>query len=160
MEITATTEGKFKMSSTYRIARTFYDDHKNRGLPSGHIIKNMKSTVIVELDEDDYSELLNDAEYYGWDMMKEIDSSLKYICSSARRVFDSLNTQGWPTGELSDEYKEAKRIVAEEIAFQQSDEGKALRKQAIEDEQKRADEYEMQHQEIVARMKMRYAEYQ
>jgi len=47
-----------------KVPLLFYFDHKGRDLPSGKIIKEYSKYVLVELNEDEFSELLSDAEYY------------------------------------------------------------------------------------------------
>ena len=49
---------------TYRIPTKFYLDHKARELPSGKVIKSGKLFTIVELTNDELTDLIDDASYY------------------------------------------------------------------------------------------------
>lgn len=43
---------------------TFYDDHADRELASGEVIKRTTHRVLIEATKNDLNELLSDAEYY------------------------------------------------------------------------------------------------
>ena len=59
----------------------FYFDHKDRDLPSGKIIKQTQTYVMVELTPDELDEIRSDADYY-WEMRDEM-TDLRSITSSA-----------------------------------------------------------------------------
>ena len=49
---------------TLELPARFYDDHADRDLPAGTLLKRLHKRVIVELDAAAYGELLNDADHY------------------------------------------------------------------------------------------------
>ena len=59
----------------------FYYDHRDRDLPSGKILKETRTYVMVELTLDELDEIKSDASYY-WDMRDEM-TDLRSITSSA-----------------------------------------------------------------------------
>ena len=55
---------------TLKITKTFLWDHDNRGLPLPNIVKETKQHVWIEINftHVGYMDLIDDAEYYGWEM--------------------------------------------------------------------------------------------
>lgn len=52
------------MTKTYRLPPAFYWDHVSRELPAGRVVKELARSVVVELDEEAFDDLLSDAEFY------------------------------------------------------------------------------------------------
>lgn len=50
--------------TTYRLPPAFYFDHIGRDLPGGTIVRQTKTYVVVDLTDEDRSELLSDAQHY------------------------------------------------------------------------------------------------
>ncbi len=55
---------------TLKITKTFLYDHEDRGLPMPNIVKETKQHAWIEINftHAGYIDLMNDAEYYGWEM--------------------------------------------------------------------------------------------
>lgn len=83
------------ITKIYRIAGTFAEDHWGRDLGrTDVIIKATSKGIVVEMDEDGYSDMLSDAEYY-WEMRDEMEG-LDYLTRSAKRVAAALIKAGAP----------------------------------------------------------------
>ena len=79
-----------------RLPRTFYEDHRDRDLPSGTPKKWLKNQVDVELTFDEWKELLSDARFYADPDMgfAKNDPYLKGIVSSATKTVKRLEMYG------------------------------------------------------------------
>lgn len=51
-----------------RLPRAFYWDHVSRDLPSGLVVRDCQKHVVVEITEEDWTELRSDAEHYAHSM--------------------------------------------------------------------------------------------
>jgi hypothetical protein len=78
---------------TYDVPSRFYFDHKYRDLPSGRIIKELARTVRVELNQEEYDELLDDAKHYAETFSGfDVEPYLRGLAASARATVRSLAT--------------------------------------------------------------------
>lgn len=83
-------------TKTYRLARTFCEDHWDRGCgETDKVLREMKRIVEVELDIDGFRDMLSDADYY-WDLRTEMGGD--ELCRSAKCVLDALEKAGPPEG--------------------------------------------------------------
>ena len=83
-------------TKVYRIARTFAEDHWGRDLGNNdHVIKVTRTQVVVEMDDEGYSDMLSDAEHYACDG-GGFDSEYRYLMQSAQRVAAALIKAGAP----------------------------------------------------------------
>ena len=70
---------------TVKLPTRFYDDHADRGLPAGDLVKRTKRYVVVELDAAAYGELISDAEHYAdRSQFDQRDPFLRGLCTSAK----------------------------------------------------------------------------
>jgi hypothetical protein len=80
-------------TNTYQIPKRFYDDHVDRDLPGGTIIKSTKRHYTIELSDADRDELLSDADYYT-DQSAAFDPDLFGVIASARATARAIrNTE-------------------------------------------------------------------
>lgn len=70
-------------------SRRFYDDHVARDLPAGRIVRETKTTITVELDEEAFDDLLSDAFHYT-SLDTYGDRFLAGLRSSARSTYALL----------------------------------------------------------------------
>lgn len=91
--------------ATYRLPPAFYEDHCARDLPAGTVVRTTKRSVYVELDADDYAELLSDARHYA-DRASGFDGLLG-LRSSARATVNALVALGAPEDEHAEADAEA-----------------------------------------------------
>ena len=83
-------------TKTYRLARTFCEDHWYRGCgDTDTIVSESNPFVVVEMDAAGYADMLSDADYY-WTCRDQFDSDYRNLCASARRVRDALIKAGPP----------------------------------------------------------------
>jgi hypothetical protein len=68
----------------------FYDDHVGRGLPSGQELTRTTGRVSVELDQDSYRDLLEDAELYVDMGVAEFGREMLGLIASARATVVAL----------------------------------------------------------------------
>lgn len=75
------------------VSATFYDDHCSRDLLAGTVVREMKTLTVVDLNEEQFVDLLEDARYYADCMVgfSDGDSYVRTLASSARRVVKELN---------------------------------------------------------------------
>ena len=61
---------KGETMETLKITKTFLWDHESRGLPMPNIVKETKQYAWIEINftHAGYVDLMDDAEYYGWEM--------------------------------------------------------------------------------------------
>jgi hypothetical protein len=72
------------------IPSVFYWDHVDRDLPAGEIIKSYANgRLFVRLDEDEFNELLSDAEYYA-EGGGGLTSEYRGLMASARATVKAL----------------------------------------------------------------------
>ena len=83
-------------TKTYRLARTFCEDHWDRGCgETDKVLREMTRLVEVELDIDGFRDMLSDADYY-WDLRGEM--GMADLARSAKCVLDALEKVGPPEG--------------------------------------------------------------
>lgn len=107
--------GRKMASKIYTISRVFAEDHWGRECgKSDVVIRGNKRTVRVLLDDDGYSDMLSDAEYY-YDCRADFEEGYKDVIQSARRVMNTLKKVGPPVGEVPDKklFKDFGAWVAE-----------------------------------------------
>lgn len=95
-------EGRAQLAGlgrVYRVARRFYDDHVERALPGGRLLRATKLIVTVELDGEEYLELLSDARYYATEMTGAGYGDSGMV-ASAGSVVRALEKAGAPTEPL------------------------------------------------------------
>lgn len=74
-----------------KLPRIFWEDHRDRDLPSGRLIKEFKHQVMVNLNREDYEELLSDARHYSSDAMGTWEGDYaKSVKRSAKRTVRTL----------------------------------------------------------------------
>jgi hypothetical protein len=82
--------------STYRVPPTFYDDHVDRDLPAGTVIRRNKKFVYVDLTADELADLRSDAAYYA-DALDNgeftDDDWLRSVARSAQSTVAALDKQ-------------------------------------------------------------------
>ena len=84
------------MPKTYRLAPTFWWDHVSRDLATDDCVKTAgRYCVYVDLDPEQYSELLSDAEHYAADD-GGFDPMYRDLMKSAQRVVEVLRKEGPP----------------------------------------------------------------
>ena len=102
---------------TYRVARSFYDDHVERDLVEGEatVTRKSRSFVDVEMDRDAYDALLSDADYYATEMRdpENVDRHTIALSRSAERVAVKLRAAGAPDPVPADVADERARVRAE-----------------------------------------------
>lgn len=92
------------MIRRYRLAPNFVNDHWARALPedpaavSDRVVET-RNSILVELDERGYDELLSDANYYATQMVSAgfNDPYARALCRSAARVAAKLVIEGRPS---------------------------------------------------------------
>lgn len=74
-----------------RIPRTFFDDHKDRDLPTPAVVHQTKRHVWVRADDPHMPELLSDARYYD-EMGRDggFDSSVRGVVLAARALLTTM----------------------------------------------------------------------
>jgi hypothetical protein len=79
---------------TIRIPKIFYNDHRDRDLPSPVVVNESKSHYWIDASDHDISELLSDATYYstsvGW---SEQWDSIRGLVYSARATVKALSVK-------------------------------------------------------------------
>jgi hypothetical protein len=89
------TKGKHMATKTYRLARTFCEDHWERDCgQTDTVLRVTERFVTVTLDDEGYADMLSDADYY-WSCRDQFDG-YSAIIASASRVLDALRKQGPP----------------------------------------------------------------
>jgi hypothetical protein len=77
-----------------RIPKIFYNDHRDRDLPSPVVVNESKSHYWIDASDPDISELLSDATYYstsvGW---SEQWDSIRGLVYSARATVKALSVK-------------------------------------------------------------------
>lgn len=79
---------------TYKLPPAFYFDHVRRDLPGGTIVKQANSYVVVELTDDECSELLSDAKFYAEAGVQEFGFECAGLVRSAKATVKALTSQG------------------------------------------------------------------
>lgn len=84
---------------TTDVPTMFYDDHLNRGLEGGTIVKRLARTTRVELDEAAFGELLGDA--WAYEDPRDFAEDFRGLCMSAKATARRLLAVAtpWPTPE-------------------------------------------------------------
>lgn len=72
-----------------RLPRIFYEDHRDRDLPSGSPKRWLRNQVDVELTREEFDELLSDAHHYASDQGWDFDG-MRSLCASATRTVKAL----------------------------------------------------------------------
>lgn len=80
------------METIIRVAKTFVDDHIERELPYGRIVKETKTTYTLSCTTEEWMELLSDADHYSL-MAGFYGSDYRHICSSATAVARAIRKQ-------------------------------------------------------------------
>ena len=79
---------------TIRIPKIFYNDHRDRDLPSPVVVNETSSHYWINASDPDISELLSDATYYstsvGW---SEQWDSIRGLVYSARATVKALSVK-------------------------------------------------------------------
>jgi len=75
---------------TYDLPKHFYWDHEGRMLPSGTVIKELANKMRVQLNKDEYDEMLSDAEHYMDTFWIDEDRHLRGLALSARATVRAL----------------------------------------------------------------------
>ena len=83
------------MTNLIKIPQGFYDDHKERDLPSPEIVKETKTHYWIKADDPDIPELISDADYYYtmWNM-GAWENYLFGTCMSAKATLKALRQKG------------------------------------------------------------------
>jgi len=91
-------------TKTYRLARTFSQDHWDRDCgDTDNVLRATDRLVWVEMDVDGYRDMLTDADYY-WDLRGEME--MAELARSAKCVLDALVKAGPPEGYAVERYEE------------------------------------------------------
>ncbi len=86
-------------TKVYRVSPTFWWDHVSRGLASEEVVRSAgRFCVYVELDDEQYDELLADAVFYAEDGPGFDFDDYRSLQESARRVRAVLAKEGPPEG--------------------------------------------------------------
>lgn len=77
---------------TIRLPKTFWEDHTNRDLPGGKLIKSLATKVDIEATRDELVELASDADYY-YESFRDEGSGFCTIglARSAKATLDAIN---------------------------------------------------------------------
>lgn len=81
--------------TVYRIPKVFYEDHIDRDLDGGTVVRSTKSHHYVDLDDAAYAELVSDADHYS--DQTQFDAWMFGVCTSARATWKTLTAQGPPS---------------------------------------------------------------
>lgn len=73
-------------SLEFKLPKAFYDDHRDRGLPSGRVVKELSRFYVVRLGPDEYKELLSDARHYASGHSWGMEVSIGLIASARATV--------------------------------------------------------------------------
>ena len=84
-------------TKTYRLPKRFYDDHIERDCLEGVFVRETKSHIYIELDSEEYGDLLSDADYYS--DASQFEPDMMGLVSSARATYSALIKQGAPDSE-------------------------------------------------------------
>lgn len=75
--------------STYKVPPTFYEDHVSRDLAGGRVVKRTARAVTVDLDAEEYADLLDDAEHYST-AVRDMGREYAGLQASARATVRAL----------------------------------------------------------------------
>ncbi len=78
--------------TVFSLPRTFYDDHVDRDLPGGRIIKTTQRQVTVALTQPELAELKSDAEYYASEW-RHMGPAYRHLGQSAKATVTAINRQ-------------------------------------------------------------------
>lgn len=83
------------------VPQRFHDDHTGRDLPGGRLLKTLARTYRVELDQEEFEELLSDARHYAGDAMSEwVSEDFAFamaVVQSARATVRKLESSDAPS---------------------------------------------------------------
>jgi hypothetical protein len=80
----------------YRLPPKFYDDHVARDLDGGTVVRRSERRVTVELDAEQFADLLDDAEFYVEMGTREYGPDYAPLIKSAAATARALIRQGAP----------------------------------------------------------------
>lgn len=92
------------MPLTIKLPPAFYNDHVSRDLPSGTVLKETKSYVLVELDDVAFADLLSDAEYYDSERQAfgfEFAGLCRSAAATAKRLRAAIDEHGLTVADCS-----------------------------------------------------------
>jgi hypothetical protein len=76
-----------------KVPPVFYWDHCGRDLPAGEVLKETNAYVLIALNQNEYSELLSDAEFHS-DCASWAGNEYRGLQSSARAMVRALGKVG------------------------------------------------------------------
>lgn len=78
---------------TVKVPARFYNDHEERELPSGTVIKGNSHRITVELDKEELHELLSDARYYSDPHGPYVDAALRRSAQRTVKILEAHRPQ-------------------------------------------------------------------
>lgn len=78
--------------NTYRLPKVFYDDHINRDLLGGNIIKETRTHYFIELSPEAHLDIIEDAKLY-IDLAPDLQREYFGLVSSARATIKALEKE-------------------------------------------------------------------
>jgi hypothetical protein len=80
----------------YKLPPKFYDDHVSRDLDGGTVLHRSERRVTVELDAEQFADLLDDAQFYVEMGTREFGTDYAPLIKSAAATARALIKQGAP----------------------------------------------------------------
>lgn len=80
------------------LSRRFWEDHTNRDLPGGVLIRTMSRLVEVDANRWDVLELLSDAEHYAFNQDGHMRADFAGLIAAAKTVVKKLSAVELPAG--------------------------------------------------------------
>lgn len=77
-------------TNTYRIPWTYWLDARSRCIVVGDVVRSNRSSVYVNLTDDEYAEVMSDATYYADAGTDVFGSEMRGVCTSAAATVRSL----------------------------------------------------------------------
>ena len=74
----------------------FWNDHAERGLPSGQYVRKQGTYVVVNVTKEELAEILSDAQYYGWDVDCAPHSLIRSARTTCEFIKDAYKRLGIP----------------------------------------------------------------